>query len=208
MARFLLVLIGCLWLGRAASAAEVVVVNIGWHTGIAVRLMSLDADLLPEVLDFRRPDVAWVEFGWGDAGFYQNPDPDLSTILSAAFAETPAVMHLVGVPVHPTTYYKDSSFVTVTLTDQQLERLLGYISASFDRNGTNRVTPINKGLYPDSLFYAGRGNFTIANTCNTWVAKAFAAAGLPIETPEEIVRASEVMDRLVAAGAVRVSAAE
>ena len=208
MAGVLLVVIGFLLLSRSAFAVEVVVVNLGWHIGIAIQKNDLDASEIPEVADFRRANVAWIEFGWGDEAFYQDPDPSLDVILDAAFGETPAVMHLVGVPVHPANYYVDSSFLTVALTEAQFDRLQTYLSDSFRRSGKARVTAIGRGLYPDSQFYPATGSFSLSHTCNTWVAKAFESAGLPIEDADDIVRASTVMDRLLAAGAVRVSAAE
>lgn len=206
--RFGMIVFGILLLSRSAFAVEVVVINLGWHTGIAIQQNDLDASRIPEVADFRRANVAWVEFGWGDEAFYQDPDPGLDVILDAAFGDTPAVMHLVGVPVHPTNYYADSSFLTVTLTEAQFGSLQTYLSESFRRSGKVRAAPIGPGLYPDSRFYPATGRFSLSQTCNTWVAKAFAGVGLPIENPEDIVRASAVMDQLLAAGAVRVSVTE
>jgi len=185
-------------LGPARADQMVVVVSIGWHTGIAVERAAIDPELVPEVEDFDRPAVRWIEFGWGDAAFYQTPEPDLGTIMAAAFQETPAVMHLVGVPVHPSRYYSDSEFREVTLSDGQFDRLLAYLAGSFDRKGRDRAPPLGKGLYPDSRFYGATGVFSLSNTCNTWVARAFRAAGLDIEA-DGVVRASTVMERLDAA---------
>lgn len=202
-----MLLLGFLILCRSAAAAEieVVVVNIGWHTGIAIRKTDLDSAKIPETADFQRANVAWVEFGWGDEVFYQDPDPSLGVILDAAFKETAAVMHLVGIPVHPANYYPNSTFLTVRLTETQFSRLQSYLSGSFQRVGVARVTPVNQGLYPDSLFYPATGTFSLSYTCNTWVAKAFESVGLPIEDADSIVRASAVTEQLLAAGAVKVS---
>ena len=197
---FGLIFLGILVASRSAFAVEVVVVNLGWHTGIAIQKRDLVASEIPEVADFRRPNVAWVEFGWGDEAFYQDPDPSLGAIFDAAFSETPAVMHLVGIPVHPANYYADSTFLTVTLTEVQFGELQAYLSGSFRRSGGSRVAPINRGLYPDSLFYPATGAFSLSHTCNTWVAKAFESAGLPIEDADDIVRASAVMEQLQSFG--------
>lgn len=201
--RFGLVLVSLLmavqiWCGTgAASAGEepgtVYVINIGWHTGIAIRRSEIDPETIPEIDDL--PSAEWIEFGWGDAEFYRNPDPAIATYLSAAFLDTPAVMHLVGMPVHPSRYFVDVEIVTVPLTEAERMRLLRFISDSFRRSDEGRAFPKGIGLYRLSYFYDAMGLFNLSNTCNTWVARAFAAAGLDIDA-DGVSRASTAVERL------------
>lgn len=179
--------------GTAAAAERVVhLVNIGWHTGIAIRSADIDPDLIPEVGDL--PGAAWIEFGWGDAAFYRDPDPAIASYLSAAFVETPAVMHLVGMPAPPSRYFPEAEIVDVPLDDDSFRKLLIHISASFARAQGERLPALGPGLYRQSWFYDALGTFTLSNTCNTWVAHAFAAAGLEIDT--DLSRASTVTERV------------
>lgn len=178
-----------------AKQRVVTLVNLGWHAGIAIRHADIDPAALPEIADFDPSTSVWIEFGWGDAEFYQTPEPDLDTILRAAFADTPAVLHLVGVPVEPRRYFTDSRVLDIPLTAAQFRRLIAFISETVERRGRKRIPPINSGLYPVSLFYPATGSFSLSNTCNTWVARAFAAAGLPIAS-DGVVRASTVERRL------------
>ncbi|WP_051244606.1 DUF2459 domain-containing protein [Thalassobaculum salexigens] len=186
--------------GPAAGGERLVhLVNIGWHTGIAVRSADIDPALIPEIGDL--PEAGWVEFGWGDAAFYRDPDPAIGSYVSAAFIETPAVMHLVGMPVPPARYFPDAEVVDVPLDTAGFDRLIGFIAASFDRAQGERLSALGPGLYRRSGFYDAVGTFTLSNTCNTWVARAFAAAGLEIDT--DLSRASTVTARVRAAVAAR-----
>jgi uncharacterized protein (TIGR02117 family) len=190
-----------LLLSLPAAAAERLVhlVNIGWHTGIAVRGADIDPALIPEIADL--PGAQWVEFGWGDAAFYQDPDPAIASYFSAAFVETPAVMHLVGMPMAPGRYFPSAEVVDVPLGAADFDGLIGFIAASFARAPGQRLAPIGPGLYRQSQFYDANGTFTLSNTCNTWVARAFAAAGLAIDT--DLRRASTVTARVRSAVAAR-----
>lgn len=185
-----LTLVLCLLGGRGDAAERVVyLINIGWHTGIAISVADVDRSLIPEAADL--PTARWIEFGWGDAEFYLDPNPSIGQYLAAAFEETPAVMHLVGIPAPPEVYFPKAEVVVVPLDAGQIARLQAFISASFERGGASRAPRLGRGLYATSAFYDAHGVFTLDNTCNTWVARAFAAAGLEID-PEGVRRASTV----------------
>ncbi|WP_193181203.1 DUF2459 domain-containing protein [Nisaea sediminum] len=187
---------------RPAGAAEreIAVVNIGWHTGIALRVADIDPALIPEARYFA--NFSWVEFGWGDAEFYRTPDPDISVYLSAAFGGNGAVMHLVGMHPEPAVYFRSSEVMPVVLDEAEHRRLQAYLHRSFSRDDDTPADPMGHGLYPASLFFPATGSFSLANTCNSWVARGLAEAGLEIE-PDGIIRADGVMDALRAALARR-----
>ncbi len=50
-------------------ASEIFVVSHGWHTGFVIP----SGDINPEIpeLKARFGDTVYIEFGWGDKGFYQ-----------------------------------------------------------------------------------------------------------------------------------------
>lgn len=185
----------------AEEAREIAVINIGWHTGIALKVADIDPALIPEARHFA--GFSWIEFGWGDAEFYRTPDPGLSLYLSAAFDSDGAAMHLVGMHPRPADYFASSEVVPVALSAVEHRRLQAYIGAGF-RRGTDgaALEPAGRGLYPESLFFEATGAFSLGNTCNTWVARGLAEAGLKME-PDRIIRAGEVMDALRAALARR-----
>ncbi|HSG73424.1 MAG TPA: DUF2459 domain-containing protein, partial [Planctomycetaceae bacterium] len=49
----------------------VYVVGHGWHTGIVLPVGEISPEIWPEVSEYRKHDLDFVEFGWGDEGFYR-----------------------------------------------------------------------------------------------------------------------------------------
>lgn len=185
------------WLAAAPGAAgadrNVLAVNIGWHVGLAFAAGDLDPAVFPEVADF--PEARWIEVGWGDAGFYQDPDPGLGAMLDAAFASEAAVLHLVAMPVEPERYLPGAEVVAIPLDDGRFARLVAHVASQVDRGGRPRAEAIGPGLYPVSRFYPAFGRFSLERTCNTWAAQALAAAGVPVD-PAGVVRAGTLMSRI------------
>jgi uncharacterized protein (TIGR02117 family) len=178
----------------SARAAErgVVLVNIGWHVGIVLPIDETLRRAMPELAAF--PDADHVEIGWGDRDFYQAESPGPLTTLSAALVPTDAVIHLHGFSGPVKDRFSASELLEVPLSDQEFAGLFGHIHASFDRGDGVESKPLGPGLYEgSSWFYKANGEFSLARTCNTWIAEALTAAGLDIE-PSGIITASGVMD--------------
>lgn len=176
----------------AAGERRIFVTSNGWHSGIVVARADLPEAVLPEVADFA--SAAFLEFGWGDADFYTTPRAGLGLALLAAFPG-PAVMHIAGLRDHPAMVYPTVTVLSMVLTDQQLQRLVVHIAASVARTGTGRVPSNAPGLYEFSKFYPATGRFSAFNTCNTWTARALAAAGLAVD-PDGVQSADELLRRI------------
>jgi uncharacterized protein (TIGR02117 family) len=164
----------------AQSQADhvILITSNGWHTGITIARSDLLGGAIPEIADFR--DAVYFEFGWGDAEYYPASHPTFDMALNAALPG-PAVVHVMGLPGHPAELFPAAEWVAVPLSDEGLQRLIGYLNASFDRAGAVRARPNAPGLYWFSLFYPATGEFHLFNTCNTWTARALATAGLPVQ---------------------------
>ena len=170
------------------------VTSNGWHTAIVVSRPDLVATgLLPEADDF--PDVAFMEFGWGDQEYYPANDKTTGMALRAALTPSPSVMHMAGLERGPELTYPDDEIVLLALTTGEFGNLIGSIAGSFRRSGDNRVEPISRGLYPNSNFYPAQGAFHLFNTCNTWTAIRLREAGMDL-SPAGIVTADDLMSRL------------
>ncbi len=154
------------------------VTSNGWHSGIIVAKADLPPDRLPETADF--PEARFLEFGWGDAVFYPAKQVTLGKTLRAALVPTPAVVHVVGLRAEPARSFPKAEVVSLPIDDENFGRLVDFIDASFERSGAARAAATGPGLYATSRFYPAKGRFHLFNTCNTWTARALAAAGFDV----------------------------
>ncbi|MGQ0662260.1 MAG: DUF2459 domain-containing protein [Pseudomonadota bacterium] len=174
-------LVPALWAQAAVGSSGdrlIFVTSNGWHSGIVVARSDVPLAAIPEAADF--PEAAYLEFGWGAADYYPAPRPTFGLALGAAFPG-PSVIHLSGLPDDPAKVFPTVTVLTVPLPDGGLRQLIAHLAASFDRAGAERAQPSARGLYDFSLFYPATGKFHLFNTCNTWTARALAAAGLAVE---------------------------
>ena len=177
-------------LAFAANAAHRIwVVSNGWHSGIVLARADVPESVIPEIADF--PHARFFEFGWGDAEFYPAREAGAWLALRAAFPG-PAVMHVSGLPDHPTRIWPNVTILSFAVNAEALRRLLDFLRNSFDRAGAGRAVVSARGIYPFSLFYPATGRFHLFNTCNSWTAQALTAMGLGaslagVNTAEDLV---------------------
>jgi len=167
------------------------VVSHGWHAGIVVPAADLAA---------REPDLAahlgaarLVEIGWGDAAFYRAPDPGAALALRALLYPTDTVLHVVAMAdADPRERFPDAEVITLSVPASGFDRLLDHVLQTFARDPDGAPIALERGLYGESRFYRARGAFHAFNTCNTWVARAIATTGYPLETTS-VVRAGTLL---------------
>ena len=169
------------------------IVSHGWHTGFVIPAGSIEARL-PE-LKRRFANAPYIELGWGDAGFYRANEITTGLTLRAIFWPTETVVHAVSVPRRPDAYFSGSEVSSICIDDNGYAALLEYIENSFARDEHGRIVPTGHGLYGDSEFYRGVGDYYLMNTCNKWTAKGLRSAGLSI-SPMFKLTAGSVMDYL------------
>ncbi|MHA1530132.1 MAG: DUF2459 domain-containing protein [Alphaproteobacteria bacterium] len=160
------------------AQAVIFVASNGWHSSIIVARASVPPGRLPEMADF--PEVRFLEFGWGDAVYYPARHTTLGMTLRAALVPTPAVVHVVGLKAEPASSSPEAEVVSLPIDGNNFRRLVDFIDASFERAGAARAAATGPGLYPTSRFYPAKGRFHLFNTCNTWTARALAAAGFDV----------------------------
>jgi uncharacterized protein (TIGR02117 family) len=164
---------------QCPAIEEIYVLNHGWHTGIALKAADLNASI--PSLSIRFPEAKYYEIGWGDAGFYQSNEITTGLTFRAMFWSSGTVMHVVGFKLEPDKYFPGSEVRRIMLNRDAYKTMLKFIKSSFKTNEAGDVVRQNHGLYGDSQFYTGIGNYYILNTCNKWTAKALYSAGLDID---------------------------
>lgn len=161
------------------AAFTIAVTSNGWHSGVVLARADLPPHRIPEAGDF--PAARFLEFGWGDAEYYPAKETTLGMALRAGLTPTPAVVHMAGLAIPPDRRYPNAEVISLAIDAAGLGRLVDFIDASFDRGGRARAVSTGPGLYADSRFYPAVGRFHLFNTCNTWTARALAAAGFGVD---------------------------
>ncbi len=163
---------------QSITPHKIAITNHGWHTGIV--LSAQDAvEIMPFLLE-KFGEAPFIEFGWGDRGFYQAQDITIGLALQAILWPTDSVVHVVAVYSNPEVYFAGSQVFELELTNSQLKSLRQFISNSFFHDSNERVVKTVKGVYGHSQFYQGEGTYHLFNTCNTWTAKGLKSAGFDL----------------------------
>lgn len=171
-----------------ATARRVQVVDHGLHAGLLLPAADLQQRLPALTEDF--PGDGFIELGWGDEGFYRNPDAGFVQGMRALFWSGDSVLHLVHQRARPA-----GGQLTLALDEAGYQRLLDQLLASFALDVDGRPQALGPGLYGRSRFYQANGRYSLLNTCNTWIAEALAAAGLPFASGSPLT-ASGLMAQL------------
>ena len=170
---------------------SIYVVRHDWHTGLVVKYDDIDPHLWPEKDDFQ--EALYLEVGWGDRDFYQTPRPGLGTLLQAALKSPASVLFVIGLPTGVTRYFPYADILEIPLSQRGLEELVRFIHATYKRDASGQTIPLGPGHnHRHSMFYLAEGDYSLFNTCNSWISKALQAAGLPIKTA---LRAGGVMSQ-------------
>ena len=172
---------------------KIYIVSHGWHTGFVVPAKQIQ-NQLPK-LKKRFGDIPYIEFGWGDNDYYQAKEITTGLTLNAILWPTDSVIHAVAVPVKADKFFANSIVETLCLSGREYSSLLRFISESFYKDAHGEILELKSGIYGNSQFYKGGGNFYFMNTCNNWTAKGLKSAGMDI-SPAFKFTADSIMDYL------------
>lgn len=147
----------------------------GVHLGIAIPLESLDSLLIDGLAP--EPAENFLSFGWGDENFYLNTptwaDLTFNNATRALFLKSPTLMHVTRIENH------SKYWVQIEVSESQMQQLNEYLLAAFARDKQGeKIILANQGYTSKDDFYKAVGNYTLFNTCNTWVNTGFKRSGL------------------------------
>jgi uncharacterized protein (TIGR02117 family) len=179
------------------SCKPVFVVYDTWHAAIVLLKADIPLHALPELVDFAEAD--FVEFSWGDKDYFPDPNAGIFTGLKAAFWSSGSVLHVVGFNGPVKLFYPTAKIVELRLSTHAYGRLLDYLFHTFSRPVPGGRAQASAGLFAYSRFYPATHKFSLLKTCNTWVAEALKAAGLPV-SPGHVMTADSVATQLSGLG--------
>ena len=172
----------------ALKKNAVYVVSHEWHTGFVVPSKNLFVEV--PVLKQRFVNSPNIEIGWGDKGFYQADEITIGLTMKAMFWPTDTVIHAVAVPNDIHNYFPYSEIEEIQLSDDQFKALIKFIVNSFYTDKKGKLKELKQGIYGNSQFYSGVGQFFLFNTCNNWTAKGLKSAGFDINTTFKLTKDS------------------
>jgi uncharacterized protein (TIGR02117 family) len=181
------------------GAKTIYVVSHGWHTGIVVKGDEIPELLLPEKNEYL--NSTYIEFGWGDADFYMDPDAGVPEALNAALSSDSSVLHVVWFSNAVEKYFPADEVVELRICDKGFERLCVFLHEAFTRDSTGKASALRHGYYQQSKFYRSIEQYQLLNTCNVWTAKALQLAGFSL-MPIFFTTAESIMDEVKKHGKV------
>ena len=172
----------------AIRSHVVYVVRRAQHSGIAVATADWPNRDWSVLASF--PQARYLEFGWGDAAYYQAPDPSLGVTIAAVFWPTPTVMEVIPWQVIAEGV-EDSETVALRVSDAELQAIAKSIDDSFVQpiSATGSSYPVANGR---ALFFPARGEFHAFRMCNRWTAERLQLAGCSVR-PRLIMTASQAI---------------
>lgn len=135
------------------------------------------------------PRARYLEFGWGDAAYYQAPDPTIGMTIAAVFWPTPTVLEVVPWRQVVAEGVEDSETVALHVSDAELQA----IAKSIDDSFVQPISATGNGYDTASgraLFYNARDKFHLFRMCNRWTAERLQLAGCSVH-PRLIMTASQ-----------------
>jgi len=175
--------------GDGKNVRTVFIVHDAWHSAVVLRTADISAAVLPEKKDF--PAAEYLEFSWGDKDYFPAPNGGVGLLLQAGFWSSGSVLHVVGFKDTVEKTFPGAEIIEIVLSEESFQGLIKFISDTFSRPHPPEPAEPRPGLFPNGRFYSAEGKFSILRTCNTWIAEALHAAGLPI-SPNYVITAGNL----------------
>lgn len=159
----------------SGDSATVYVIQHGWHAGIAFAWNERARRVLPDFPGL--PQTTYLEVGWGEAGYYPNPDPGIGATLRAGLWPTSSVVHAKAISSAIPDAFPQQRTVRLRISAQELERLLTFIAGTVATGDDGRASGEVPGHFRTSRFYRSTLRYHAFQNCNHWAAEALEAAG-------------------------------
>lgn len=162
---------------KSAPQTPLLVFSHGYHTGLCLPAYSV-REHLPELCEGLTDE--WLEFGWGDEGFYRSEKTTPQLVFSALCYPTPGVVHVVTLndPIHENYQHMPMEIFAINATE--VEQLSLFLSQSFKRELNGQLIPRGPGRYGNSTFYRAKNSYYFPRSCNAWTAQALQAAEIDV----------------------------
>ena len=160
---------------RSSEVTPVLAFSHGYHTSLTLPAESLRT-FLPELCEGLTDE--WLEFGWGDEGFYRSETVTAQLVFNALCYPTPGVVHVVVVEPPIPQHYHYSPIRLLEINQAKTANLGAFLADSFQRTEKNKLIPLGAGRYGRSTFYRAVESYYFPRSCNDWTARGLQAGGI------------------------------
>ncbi len=159
------------------TGENVTLIDHGWHVDVGISADEISGPLA--IFRDLFPGARAFVFGYGKKTFLSAPPDTISEYLLGPIPG-PALIEVAALNVLPDAAYPADETITLRLPPGGARALSDFIGNDFEEDRDKKPLLVGPGNFLGSLFYAARGTYSLAHTCNTWAADALHAAGLPI----------------------------
>lgn len=157
-----------------AVARRVYVLAWGYHSSIFVE-QPAGWRLGPE----GNESAPFVEYGWGDRGFFMESNFNPASLFAAACLPTASVIYVRGHDQPPDEVVVGGEVYARSCSADEIARLVGVLEAQMVR-GPIGERPAALAPTPEYVgrFYPGREYYVVWTNCNEWTVRMLALAGM------------------------------
>ena len=162
----------------ADPRVDIFVIRRGWHVDVGFAA----ADLAPPLASLAAyfPGARYLVFGFSDRRYLLAKARDSGGSLAALWPG-PGLILATGLRATPPAAFGAGHVLALPVSAVQAQAAQRFVWNSIAQHPAV-VSPYAEGPYPGSLFFAAAEHYDAFDTCNTWAARALAAAGLAIRT--------------------------
>jgi hypothetical protein len=162
----------------AGPRVVIYVIRRSWHTDIGFNASDLPLPLA--AVRSQLPAAHYLLFGFGDQHYLTNHGRSIGGLVGAIWPG-PGLVLVTGLAGTPEQAFGGDGVIRLTLSAGQARRLEEYVLKTLV--ATDSVPKVlATGPYEGSYYYASTVRYSGLNTCNTWMAAALKAAGLPVHS--------------------------
>ncbi len=172
----------------------VYVIQRYYHTGFVIELDREARSCLEFAPRFSR--FRYVDIGWGEEVFYQDPEFTLAKGARAIFLPSKSVLRVEGfnLDMGGVIAWSDRT-MKISMTRDEFARLCSFINGSLKKDRDNGLIEASEHDNGEIIFFKSPHTYCLFNTCNTWIARALRHAGFDI-SPVCVVTARTLFGRL------------
>jgi uncharacterized protein DUF2459 len=182
------------------DSVKIYIIKDEWHTAFLFEINDSIINQIPALEEFK--NFNFVDIGWGDEEFFQNPSDDIYLGAKAILYPTPSVVRIAGMISKFESIFRWVDYcVEVTLSKVQLIKLCQFIKDSFEKDENDNLIIASKRPSGAVIFYKSNLKYHLFNTCNTWIGEGLEFIGFDIDTGG-LITADQLLDELMEIGKV------